>query len=145
MDNKARNLIKFTSKIFRCTQVYFDRKLEKFHLSTGTYPYLLNLNENEGVCQSELSRKINVDKAMSARTIKKLIEIGYIRKEENKEDVRSYKLYMTDKGRAIIPEIYKIIEEWSGILVQDSSEEEINTSIGFLEKILINGEKFKRR
>jgi DNA-binding MarR family transcriptional regulator len=73
------------------------------------------------------------------------IEIGYIRKEENKEDVRSYKLYMTDKGRAIIPEIYKIIEEWSEILVQDSSEEEINTSIECLEKILINGEKFKRR
>jgi DNA-binding MarR family transcriptional regulator len=145
MDNNAKSLIKFTSKIYRCTQWYLDRKLEKFHLSAGTYPYLLTLNNNEGICQNQISRELNVDKAMSARTIKKLIEIGYIRKEEDKEDVRAYKLYITEEGKSVVPKIHKIIDEWIEILIEDSSNEEINTSINFLKKVLNNGKKHKEK
>ena len=144
MEDKVRTLIKLTNSIYRCTQVYIDKKLEKYNLTTGTYPYLLVLNRNVGISQNEISRELNVDKAMSARTIKKLIELGYIKKEENKEDIRAYKLYITDKAKAIIPEVLEIIEEWIGILVQGNEKERIEASIEFLESALENGRKFKR-
>lgn len=45
---------------------------------------------------------------MSARTIKKLMELGYVRKESDSRDSRAYKLYLTQSAKDIIPEI-KII------------------------------------
>lgn len=107
------------------------------------YPYLLILNENEGISQNEISRELSVDKAMSARTIKKLIELGYIEKRENKEDIRAYRLFLTDKGREVIPEIIKVIHSWIDILVEGCSEEEMEIGISFLDKVLLNARKHK--
>lgn len=81
---------------------------------------------------------------MSARTIKKLIDLGYIRKEVNKEDERAYMLYLTDKGKSIIPGIIKIRDEWINILIKNEEEYEINTSIKFLEKVLGNAKLHKK-
>ncbi|KZL92609.1 MarR family winged helix-turn-helix transcriptional regulator [Clostridium magnum] len=144
MDNNVRILLKLTNGIYRCTQVYIDKKLGKFDLSIGTYPYLLVLNKNQGISQNEISRELSVDKAMSARTIKKLIELGYIRKEENEEDIRAYKLYITDKAKSIMPELIEILNEWTDILVQGNDKERIESSLEFLENVLENGKKYKR-
>lgn len=143
MNDKITSLTKLNGKIYRSTQCYMDKRLEKFKLSTGIYPYLLILNENEGISQNEISRELNVDKAMSARTVRKLIELGYIKKRENKEDIRAYKLFLTDKGRKIIPEIRKVINNWIDILVEGCSEEEKEIGINFLDKVLFNAQKYK--
>lgn len=144
MDNKIRPLLKLTNSIYRCTQVYIDKKFEKFNLTIGTYPYLLVLNKNEGISQNEISRELNVDKAMSARSIKKLIELGYVRKEENKEDIRAYKLYITDKAKNIIPELIEILDDWTDILVQGNDKEKIESSLDFLESVLENGKRYRK-
>lgn len=143
MNDKITSLTKLNGKIYRSTQCYIDKGLDKFKLSTGIYPYLLILNENEGISQNEISRELNVDKAMSARAVKKLIELGYIQKRENREDVRAYKLFLTDKGRNIIPEIMKVIHNWIDILVEGCSEEEKEVGITFLDKVLSNAKKYK--
>lgn len=145
MDNTARYLIKFTSKIYRCTQMYLDKRLGKLNLSTGTFPFLLALSEEEGICQNKISKKIDVDKAMAARTIKKLIEIGYITKEANKEDVRAYKLYLTEKGRDIIPIIKDIIEEWGKIVIEGKTEEELEMCVKFLNSVLSNAKSYREK
>lgn len=82
---------------------------------------------------------------MSARSIKKLIEIGYITKVENKDDIRAYKLYLTDKGREVIPKIFKVIGELLDILLEGSSQEEIETGIKFLEKVLNNAKENRKK
>lgn len=143
MSNNSIDIIKLTNNIYRCTQVYIDQKLDKFNLTIGTYPYLLVLSRQQGISQNEISRKLNVDKAMSARTIKKLIELGYITKDENKEDVRSYKLYITDKAKNIIPEVCEIVQEWADILVQGNNNDQIESSIDFLNNVLNNGKKYR--
>lgn len=143
MNDKAPTLIKLTNNIYRCTQVYIDRKLKKYSLTTGTYPYLLVLSKKEGINQNDISKELNVDKAMSARTIKKLMSLGYIRKEENRKGVRSYKLYVTDKAKSIIPEIIDTIHSWIDILVDGNDRENIDTSVEFLERILQNGKKYR--
>ena len=143
MDNKAKKLTMLNGGIYRCTQQYLEKELKKFTLSIGTYPFLLALNRNEGVCQNKISNELNVDKAMATRNVRKLIELGYIRKEQNTEDARAYKLYVTSKGKEVIPEVIEIIKEWIEILVKGTSEEKIEESIKFLEQVLSNGKKYK--
>ncbi|MCB2357210.1 MarR family winged helix-turn-helix transcriptional regulator [Clostridium estertheticum] len=143
MDNKAKKLTMLNGGIYRCTQQYLEKELKKFSLSIGTYPFLLALSRNEGVCQNKISNELNVDKAMATRNVRKLIELGYIRKEQNIEDARAYKLYVTSKGKEVIPEVIEIIKEWIEILVEGTSEEKIGESIEFLERVLKNGKKYK--
>ncbi|MBD7912380.1 MULTISPECIES: MarR family transcriptional regulator [Clostridium] len=144
MNSKFRDLIRLTNNIYRYTQVYLDKKLEKLNITTGSYPYLLVLNKNEGISQNEISRELNVDKAMSARIIKKLIELEYVRKEENEKDIRAYKLFLTKRGREVIPEIHNIIEEWTNMIIQGNEEEQIESSIEFLDKVLENAKEIKK-
>lgn len=139
MNNKAIDLIGLTGCLYRCAQAYFDKELKKFNLSMATYPYVLSLSKNEGINQNEISRKLYVDKSMSAKSIKKLINLGYVHKKENKEDARAYKLYLTDKAKDIIPEILEIRDRWIDILSQGSGDGSIETSIDFLWKALGNG------
>ena len=144
MGDKITSLTKLTNNIYRCTQVYVDKKLKKYELSIGTYAYLLVLKRMPGISQNEISKELNVDKAMSARTIKKLIELGYIRKEENKLDVRAYKLYITERAEKIIPEIVEILNEWIDILLEGNSEEQKEKGIAFLEGVLENAQKYRK-
>lgn len=139
MDNKALDLIGLNGCLYRCAQTYFDRELKRFDLSMATYPYLLSLSKYEGINQNEISRKLYVDKSMSAKSIKKLINLGYVDKKEDKEDARAYKLYLTNKAKDIIPEILEIRNKWIDILSQGSNDEKIEASIDFLWKALENG------
>lgn len=143
MNEKRSPLIKLINYLYRYTQFYNDRALEKFQLSTGTYPYLLILYENEGISQNQISKELNVDKAMSARTIKKLIELNYIRKQVDEEDSRAYKLFLTNKAKLIVPEIRVEIDRWVELISEGCSKEEKELAIDFLNKALLNAKHYK--
>ncbi|MCB2289800.1 MarR family winged helix-turn-helix transcriptional regulator [Clostridium sp. CS001] len=131
-------LIKLNNKIFRTTQVYLDKALKEFGLSSGSYPYLLVLNKNEGISQSQISKEIGYDKAMSARTITKLINLGYLDRKEDESDSRAYKLYLTGKAKIIIPKILDEINKLANSITVNLSEEEKSITMDSLSKILNN-------
>jgi hypothetical protein len=85
---KVTHLIRLTNIIYECTQVYIDKRLKNFNLTKGTYPL---------ACIKQISwykpMELNVGQSMSAITIRLLIELVYIRKKENLDDIRAYKLY----------------------------------------------------
>ncbi|WP_291571757.1 MarR family winged helix-turn-helix transcriptional regulator [Clostridium sp. UBA4548] len=145
MSEENRSLIKFVNTISRITQSYTDEVMVKLNLTSGTYPFLLVLYRKEGINQNEISRELNVDKAMSARSIKKLIDLEYIEKKEDEKDSRAYKLYLTEKGRAIVPEIKKEIQQWIKIITKDFSKDEEALLEELLSKVLSNAKKHKEK
>lgn len=138
-------LIKYVNTISRITQSYTDEAMVKLNLTSGTYPFLLVLYRKEGINQNEISRELNVDKAMSARSIKKLIDLQYIEKKEDEKDSRAYKLYLTEKGRAIVPEIKKEIQQWIKIITTDLSKDEAVLLEELLSRVLSNAKKHKEK
>lgn len=136
-------LIKLNNKIFRSTQVYLDKVLKEYELSSGSYPYLLILNKNEGISQNKISKKLGCDKAMSARTITKLIKLGYLDKKENEVDSRAYKLYLTQKAKCTIPIVLHKIHELVDLITNNLDEQEKVITINSLNKVLDNAKKLK--
>ncbi len=130
------SLVKLTSCIYRSTQAYTNEVLSKYNLGSGTYPYLLTLYRGEGINQNQISKELDVDKAMSARAIKKLIGLEYIRKETDQKDSRAYKLYLTEKAKMIIPDVKKELQKWNDIITQNLSEQEKDTTIDLLSIVL---------
>jgi len=132
------HFIRLNSSIFRANQIHLDRILKKFHLSSGSYPYLMILNRGEGISQNKISCELGHDKAMSARTITKLIELGYIYKELDEKDSRAYKLYLTEKAKTIIPKVKNEIHGLIDIITKGLDDEEKRVTNNALGKILIN-------
>lgn len=136
-------ITKLTNGIYRITLAHTSEVFKKYSLGAGTYPFLLTLYNNEGISQNQVSKMLSVDKALSARVIKNLVNLGYVRKEANREDSRACRLYLTDKAKAIIPEMKEELNKWNDIMGQSLSEEEKDILVNLLDKILTNAKHYR--
>ena len=136
-------LLKLNNKIFRYTQIYLDKVLKEFDLSSGSYPYLLILKEKDGINQNRISEELGYDKAMTTRTLAKLINIGYLDRIKDDDDYRANKIYLTDKGKDVCVKILGKLHELVQLITTDLNEEEKASTIESLNKILCNIKKIK--
>ncbi|MDF2566679.1 MAG: winged helix-turn-helix transcriptional regulator [Oscillospiraceae bacterium] len=141
--DETMHFIMLNSKIFRNTQIYLDKVLKEYELSSGSFPYMFILEKNEGISQNKISKEIGNDKAMSARTITKLIELNYVYKKEDEMDSRAYKLYLTTKAKEIIPKIREEIQALINLITEDLSQEEKLIMMNSLKKIFNNTQRLK--
>lgn len=135
MEIENMHFIMLNNKIFRNNQIHLDKMLKKFDLSSGSMPYLFILERSEGVSLHALSKKIGNDKAMTTRTIKRLIELGYVYKLEKDGDCRAYQLYLTEKAKVILPQIHGGIQKIVDLITVDLSPEEKAVTLSSMKKI----------
>lgn len=135
------SLSRRVSHISKCTQQHMDTVLKSWELSSGSYPFLMILYEEEGINLEKLSRRVHVDKAMSTRTVQKLISLGYIRKIQDNRDQRACKLYLTDKAREVIPFIRSSLNCWIDQITVDIPKDKLNELYSMLDIILARAEE----
>jgi len=143
MAKESMHFIMLNSKIYRNTQIYLDKVLKEYELSSGSCPYLFILQENEGISQNKLSEEIGNDKAMSARTITKLIGLGYVYKEQHERNSRAYRLYLTAKAKEVMPDIHEEIQAMVNLITAELSEEEMLITMRSLKKIFDITQRFR--
>jgi DNA-binding MarR family transcriptional regulator len=143
VEREIMHFIMLNSKIFRNTQIFLDRILKKYELSSGSIPYIFNLEKNEGISQNKLSKEVGNDKAMSARTITKLIELDFVHKKQDERDSRAYNLYLTAKAKELLPKIREEIDDLVDLLSEDLTEEEKLITTKSLKKILDKTQRLK--
>lgn len=136
MQEQITNFIKLNNKIFRLTQIHLDKVLKEYELSSGSYPYLFFLNKCEGISQNRISKELGYDKAMSARIVKKLVQLGYIDRRQDADDSRAYRLYLTDKAKKIVPVLMEEIQLLIEGITADINEGDKEITITSLNKIL---------
>ena len=137
------HFIMLNSKIFRNTQIYLDKVMKKYELSNGSCPYLFILEKNEGISQNKMSKEMGNDKAMSARTITKLIELGYVYKEQHEKNSSAYKLYLSEKAKLIMPKIHEEIQTMVNLITEELSEEEKFITMASLKKIFDSTQRLR--
>lgn len=143
MTRENIHFLMLNSKIFRNTQIFLDKVLKKYELSSGSIPYIFNLEKNEGITQNKLSKELGNDKAMSARTIAKLIELEFVYKKQDEKDGRAYNLYLTEKAKELIPKINEDIQSVVNLVTEDLTEDEKINTTKSLKKILAKIQRLK--
>ncbi len=121
----------------RLVKAYIDRvtapKLEAIGVSPSSATFLGKIHHNEGISLKELSDLMLVDKAHTTRTITKLIQDGLV---ENTAEGHQYSLRLTEKGKEVSMEAWKINEETMNNLFRDLTPEERKVMRSILEKVL---------
>lgn len=96
----------------RQTQAYITAAFSSMNISFSEYILLMNLYNNEGINQEDVSSMLFIDKAAVARSIKSLEEKGFISREVTLEDRRSKKLFLTDMVKKNKEYFYSVLERW---------------------------------
>lgn len=100
--------------------------LSKNGISCSESLYLLLLkNHQEGLTMSELSALMKVDKSLTTRIIKNLLENEYILKDIKTINSRNYKIKLTSKGIKKVAVIEKILIDKYELFVNKFTEQEI--------------------
>ena len=77
--------------------------MDKYQISRSHMPYLMmSKSSKDGMTQQELSEKSFLDKAHTSRSLKELLEIGFVEKENINKYKNKFKL--TEKGLKVAKE-----------------------------------------
>ncbi len=105
---------------------YMSRELKPYGFGWGDYDFLMMLYYGkEGVSQENLAKILTVSKTTSMRAIKKLESEGYIFRKRDENDRRAYKIYLTEKGKAIQETIWQKLADWDNMIFSNFSGEEM--------------------
>lgn len=137
------NFGKYISMIHRYARAFFEHKLAEENISSGHIPFLFHLWQSGGVSQDELSNLLGMDKTTTARAVKSMVDLGYVSRKHDIRDKRIYRLYLTSKGKAILPKVKIVITEWNSVISGNFSPEDKDRLRHDLEKLSENARRFK--
>ena len=93
-------------------------------LSMSQMGALMNLHR-QGVCSvSNIGDELGVTSAAASQMLERLVQQGLVERSEDPNDRRAKQVTLTDKGRQIILESFRVRHAWLGELVKSFSPTE---------------------
>lgn len=135
---KKRHIGKYISQLYRKSSVFINKELAKYGIRSGQLMFLMDLYLKDGKNQEEISERLKIDKATTARALKKLEEQDFIKRIRDDNDKRSNKIYLTDISKDLKEEVYGVLDEWNGKISKSLTREEKETLANLLEKVCKN-------
>jgi len=129
--------------IHRQAAHYFEHEMAQFGLGSGNHFILMMLYRHDGISQNSIAQHMRVDKALTTRAVRKLMELGYIRREKDESDSRAYRIFLTERGLALKPKIRSILKKWSELLTEGFSTDEKKVAFSFLERMAENATGYR--
>ena len=125
-------------------------KYFKLYLRDALSPY--GLNATEGVVllmmfhsavaqkntQEDHIRRIHYDKGVMTRTMKELEQKGFVSREPNPTDSRSYLFSLTKAGEALKEPLFDTVRRWNERLLAGIDERDLETVKNVLGKMAQN-------
>ncbi|HHI5264708.1 TPA: MarR family winged helix-turn-helix transcriptional regulator [Listeria monocytogenes] len=124
MADRQESLAKAIAIIHRSESTFKNKKLLETGLNIGQLRYLWTLYNEDGISQESMAKRFMVDKASVTRHIKRLEELGMIRREIDAKDRRIQRIFVTETGFQMRDLIEEVTAEWSALLTANFSEKE---------------------
>ena len=130
-------LIALINNISKNQLKYLNARIEDLDLGHEVR-YVMIIYDNPNISQDDLVNIYAESKAKIAKSLKKLEDKGYIKREVNPENRRKYMLNVTPKGNELVPKVRQISLDWQREVGIDENDLELREKI---KKIAINGMK----
>lgn len=121
--------------LYRSRAKFMGERLRDYGFSGAMYMILLHVDRHPGASQDSIANHMYLDKCNVARRTKKLEALGYLYRETNQNDRRQNNLYLTEKGRELVPIIRSYMGQWGREITAGLTDEERTTLIGLLTKM----------
>ena len=132
------NIAQYICLFYKDFQSYSEEKLKEYNLTIGLYYYLIFIYKKPGSKLNEISKFMNVDKSHTTRAIQKLISYGYVEKQVNEDDKKSFKVYPTEKGKDVMEEMVDLFPRWEERMLNNFSNDEVEALRSLFKKAFKN-------
>ena len=112
--------------------VYLDEKLSKFDLCSAHRVFVKRIYEKPGITRDTIKNIAHVHPSNVTRAIDYMEEKGYITKSLKEDDKRICLLYPTDKLKEVYDVLIEAEKEWTNIITEGLSGEELELYKKFL-------------
>ena len=115
---------RYVSALYRHSQRFLGPRLEPYGLGSGQYVFLRHLMDEDGLSQEQLSARLGVDKATTARAVARLEGLDYVRRVCDECDRRVNRVFLTPRGEEMRPVLQAILADWLGVMMEGLSPDE---------------------
>lgn len=138
---KHQSIGRLIAILHRQSQIFTNKALKEFSLTSAEYPFLFALYHREGQTQEELSSYLAIDKAATTRVIKSLITKGFVTKEQDTQDKRCNRIFLTDKANQEREDIHRCVMQWNSYITEGLDEEAYQNTFAALQMMVDQIEK----
>lgn len=136
-----KEVLREIGMIARCLSTISDIEFKDLNLGKSQYLYLVRVYENPGIIQEKLSALLKVDRTTTSKSIKKLIEEGYINKVKTQENKKEFKLFCSKKGEDIYSLLKKEEEYTSSMSLNELNQDDKNNLLKMLSSMRVKIEE----
>ncbi|MFD0696556.1 MarR family winged helix-turn-helix transcriptional regulator [Paenibacillus sp. GCM10027628] len=138
---KSSDAISLISKIRGKVNRFIEAELVKYGIDgigTSHGDIIYALFKKPRLTMAEISKGINKDKSTVTALVDKLVRLGYVTKERDKEDTRVVYVALTQKGSELKPIFESLSIELLDVFYLNISEKEKGDLLHVLKKIYNN-------
>ncbi len=137
-------IVSLAGRIVQIGRICISRGLEHIGLSSAEADVLMFLYlTGDGCRQDDIVTGIEVSKPAISRTVKSLENKGYLIRQQNPDDKRSYVISLTDKAGKFEPLIKKQYMDLVDAARLGISEEKVKEVIEVVKDVVDNMEKYR--
>lgn len=125
---------KWCSVFNRRIRTEINRRCSPYGLNEANFFYLIIVDEDPGISQNRMIEIIQRDQSIVTRHINHLVDAGWLEKRTAASDRRKSELFLTDKGREIIPVLDRMMDDISEESVAGLTRDEAATLERLLKK-----------
>ena len=123
------------SKAYQCACALFNEEFTSYDLTPQQFGLLGFLWIEDGLSQTELSAKSQVDRTTIGGIIDRLEKEGMVERRPHPEDRRAYQVFLTHKGKILEDELCTVANRVQDMVNSPLTAEEQTLLIRLLEKI----------
>ena len=113
-------------------------RIKPLGLAPAQFMTLLELWNEDGLSQKELIKRIDVEQATMANTIRRMERDGLITRKQNPRDARSHTIFLTKRAKQIEQAAIKAAHSQNAVALDGFSQEEHEKFLEFMQRIIGN-------
>ena len=136
--NPKREVLFQLSDAARSMRTYIDQRAREHGTTRAQWAVLMRLERQEGMTQAEMAEILEIQPISLVRLIDRLCDQRLVERRPHPHDRRANRLYLTDKGRAMIVQLAPLGREIAGDVLDTLGEGEIADLLAKLLRIKDN-------
>jgi DNA-binding MarR family transcriptional regulator len=114
----------------------FEQKVGQGEISPSVIGVVAHLAQQPGMSQAELARLIGLERATIGLHVARAVAEGYVKRTPAPHDRRSYQLYLTPRGQAILSKLRERIPAHEKLIGARLTNEERKQLRALLDKMV---------
>lgn len=132
-DTSPGYLVNHLARIFAAA---LQARIKPMGLSTGVFPVMLHLWQQDGLTQRDLVARVGVEQATMANTLSRMERDGLILRRADNADGRMRRVWLTERGKTLQAEATQAAAQENETVLAGLSDAEREQLLSLLQKAI---------